>query len=153
MSFVPRTIRPLGRLTASPFQVAERLMSDMDRFWDGGIFSQTTAQSNTNSSDLYRSEDGKTYQMRVAVPGFTREQINIEVSKNHVSVDATRDPEDTPKGFQPLRLSLPDTLSYREQVPAHLDPTTAEAVLVDGVLTITVSALTKEIKGNRITIK
>jgi HSP20 family molecular chaperone IbpA len=128
-------------------------MGDMDRLWDGGLFSQTTAQSNTNSSDLYRSEDGKTYQMRVAVPGFNRDQINIEVSKNHISVDAARADEEAPVVWQPLRLSLPDSLSYREQVPAHLDPSTAEAALKDGVLTITVSALTKEGKGSRITIK
>ena len=150
-----RSLNPLGLSSIqpfhSPFKAIERLMSDMDDVWGDGVFSSSF--SGTNTSELYRSEDGKTYLMKVPVPGFQKEEITIDVSKNHISVDAARIASN-PEGFSLLiRQALPSSLSYREQVPATLDASTAEAELKDGVLSVTVSCVSKESKGNKIVIK
>ena len=151
MRYSPFTPMSRDRL-ASPFQVAEKLMSDMDRFWDRGGPDQSTL-----TSELYRSEDGKTYTLKVLVPGFSKEEISIDVSKNHISIDASMDLTQPGRfiteGTTVIRTGFPTTLSYREQIPATLDAATASAELKDGVLSITIQALQKESKGSRIMIK
>lgn len=138
------TLRPAGRLLPSfPAWRADDLFRE--------FFGPSDRTGNT--SELYRSEDGKTYLLKVLLPGFSKEDVNVDVSKNHISVDASRPEAKDPEGFLALRTAIPTSLSYREQVPATLDPTTASAELVDGVLSITVSALTKESKGNRVVIR
>lgn len=138
------------RSSHSPFQVAERLMGDMDRFWGGGSPFGPSPDT-VNTSELSRSADGKTYRLQVLVPGFSKDQITVDVSKNHVSIDAVREPVETE--FTQLRSAFPTSLSYREQIPANLDASSADAELKDGVLTITVSALSKAPSGNRIEIR
>lgn len=142
-----RTLRPAGRLL--PAFPSWGASNDLFREFEQ-IFGPN---DRTNTSELYRSEDGKTYLLKVLLPGFAKDDVNVDVSKNHISVDASRPEAKDPEGFIALRTAIPTSLSYREQVPATLDPTTAEAELVDGVLTVTVSAVTKDSKGNRVVVR
>lgn len=111
------------------------------------FFDSPWMDSTTNTSELYRSEDGKSFILKVLLPGFKKEEVSVEVVKNHILVEATRRQE-VPEGFVVYRSAFPDKLSYREQIPASLDATSAEAELVEGVLTVKVATVSKEHKGN-----
>jgi HSP20 family molecular chaperone IbpA len=125
----------------------EGFMRDMDRLW-----SDTTPTGDTSAlSELHKAEDGG-WVLRVLVPGFKKEEINVDVSRNHISIDANRE-ETTITDAKLVRGGFPTSLSYREQVPAALDPTSAEAELKDGVLTVSVRSLAKTIQTNKIVIK
>lgn len=156
MSLIPRTLHPFGIRTpfgtsvGSPFQVAETLMRDMDRFWDSdSLFAFGT--DSVVTTELYKTEDG--YLLKALVPGFSKEQINVDVSKNHISIDAEKVEKMAPVA-ELIKGGFPQKLSYREEVRATLDPSTAEAELVNGVLTVSVRVIAKNPStSNKVVIK
>ena len=151
-----RTAFPFGGLRTptigSPFQVAETLMRDMDRFWSNDV-SSAFSGNDVATTELYKTEDS--WILKALLPGFAKSEVNVDVSKNHISIDASKngvEPEEKDTS-QLVRGGFPTQLSYREQVPATLDPATADAQLIDGVLTVTVKTLTKAPTGNKIVVK
>jgi len=131
----PIALRPFGT-----FPAFDSLFQEMDQLRQG-LFGESS-----NLSELYKTEEG--WSLKVLVPGFTKDQITIDVSKNHISIDAERPVSEG----QLVRGGFPNQLSYREQIPATLDASSSEASLVDGVLTISVKAQTKN-PGTRVTIQ
>lgn len=130
-NLTPWTYRPL---TPRPFGAAfERLFQEMDQM------RQEVFSGASNLSELYKTEDG--WILKVPVPGFTKEQVHLTLSKNHVSIEAEKETE---KGEgQLVRGGLPTQLSYREQIPGAIDLVAAKAKLEDGILTVKLKAVSK----------
>lgn len=147
------SLLPLRRIYNSPrYDVFTELQ---DLMKEAGLGAGLDGSSPT-TSELRKSEDGSTYLFRLSVPGFTREDINVEVSKNHISVTAEI-PSDRQvtenKNFPLIRGSFPDRLSHQEQIHASLDPSSVKASLKDGVLLITVNTIAKSSKAAKIVIQ
>lgn len=149
------SLLPLRRIYNMPrYDVFTQMSNLLEEASKG--FDTSFDGSSPTTSELRRSEDGTTYVFRLSVPGFDKDEINVDVSKNHISVDAEHSlsgKELFDKSFPVFRGSFPSKLTHREQIPATLDPTTVKATLKDGVLLITVSTATKTAKGTKITIE
>ena len=157
-----------GWQNGSPFHAVEELMREMDRFLS---VDANTGGSTGSSGELYKTEDGWIF--KAQVPGFTREEIDLDVSKNHISVNATvkdtnitnsivcRLPTEAEFKYAQrahgdtklIRGGFPTSIQYLEQIPATLDPTTAEASLLDGILTVRVKSVSKAPALKKIEIK
>ena len=131
----------------SPFHAVEELMREMDRSL-GSIGDLT---GSNGSVELYKTEEGWIF--KAQVPGFSKEEIDLDISKNHISVNATKEDLKDLDSAKLIRGGFPTNLQYREQIPGTMDPTTAEAELVNGVLTITVKSIQKAPTSNKIVIK
>lgn len=138
--------------TSSPFEVASHMMDEMGAAFRTPFFTEALSGS-VNTTELFWSKDTNTYLFRVLVPGFAKEQIKVDVSKNHITVEANKE-WTAPEGFTPvLRTGFPSSLSFQESIHGTLDPSTADASLVNGVLTVTVKAMVKTSTSNRVEVK
>lgn len=83
------------------------------------------------------TEDGEAVTIVANVPGFTRDQIEIEVHDGVLSINARREEEKEEKtaGYH-RRERYSGSLSRRVALPAQVVETNAKAELRDGVLTL-----------------
>ena len=133
----------------SPFHAVEELMREMDRM----VGSDLAGSGSNGSVELYKSEEGWIF--KAQVPGFAKDEIDLDISKNHISITATlrEDLKDSQNPPKLIRGGFPTNLQYREQIPGTMDPSTAEAELINGVLTISVKSVQKALTSNKIVIK
>lgn len=135
-----------GWQNGSPFHAVEELMREMDR-----VLIPDMLSGSNGSVELYKTEDG--WILRAQVPGFSKEEIELDISKNHISITANAAKDVTNVDVRLVRGGFPFNLQYREQIPGTMDPNTAEASLVNGILTVSVKAVQKAPTTNKIIIK
>jgi HSP20 family molecular chaperone IbpA len=112
----------------------------------------TSFAGSITTTELYKTEDG--YILKALVPGFLKEEVTVDVSKNHISIEAQK--LETKAGDSDPKLlsgGFPTSLSYREEIRATLDSATADATLENGVLTVTVKCLAKAPTGTKVTVR
>lgn len=103
------------------------------------IFSQR-ASGRSIPMNFFESETG--YVVRAALPGFSKEQISIEIDGATLTVSATREPALPPEGSTFLRdENFPSTLSRSIILPEKIDAEGASASSVDGILELTLPKL------------
>ncbi|RMF91802.1 MAG: Hsp20/alpha crystallin family protein [Methanobacteriota archaeon] len=135
-----------GEVTiGSPFD----LWSDMDRlfeqfragfdslFWPFSRRKTLRATSTFRAAPLDVADLGDKYELKLAVPGIPKDQIDIEVTPYGVEISAEQQETKEEKGKNWLRRELGSTGVYRSvQLPEELKTEGVEAKLKDGVLTI-----------------
>ena len=106
----------------------------------------------TSPAELWR--DGDNFTLLVPVPGFSKSDINIETSKNHISISCAKAVDNTlPSKLKLVRGSTCSTLVFKEPIPGSINPDSIQAALENGILTITLSVAPKKELVNKITIK
>lgn len=121
---------------AHPFSQIRR---EMDRllsgfFWDRPDWFWPTALRGHPAVNMWETEDALHVEMEV--PGVTREQLDISVVSDQVSVKVER-PEDTRQDVRYHRRERPVGSFMRVlRVPTEVDAAKVEAELHNGVLTI-----------------
>ena len=85
------------------------------------------------------SENETAYTVRAEIPGVKKEDIEISIDGNQVSISAEVKSEKSAKeGERVLRKECFSGRAYRSfTLPQELDDQTAEAKYVDGILTLT----------------
>ena len=82
-------------------------------------------------------ETGDAYLLRADLPGIARDQINVEINEDVVTI-AVEYKRETTTDAKPIRLErLSGKASRSLRLPVTVDATKAEARHVDGVLTLT----------------
>jgi len=122
----------------------------MSSFMNDPLF--TDPQSvNTGNLALDVSEDEKTVIVRASLPGFTRENIDVEIHDGVLTIKAERTDETEERGenyFQRERRI--GAVARSIALPSVVDDTQTAAELKDGVLTLRIpkseKALPKKVK-------
>lgn len=110
------------------------------------FFSQVSASVDEGSLALDVSEDERSVIVRASVPGFTKDQINVEVHDGVLSINARQSEEKEEKGERFYRRERRfGSVSRRVALPCAVVETDAKADLKDGVLTLRLPKSQKEL--------
>jgi HSP20 family protein len=101
------------------------------------IFHQPRAAMAARALPMDFLESDTAYLVRAALPGFSKEQVSIELENSTLTLSAQREIA-TPEGYQTLRSEgLPMSLSRSVALPEKIDSDSAVATFVNGVLELT----------------
>jgi len=149
----------LERLAATPFALMRRFSEQMDNlFADFGIGHGWLApiEKGTNlaqglwSPQVEMFERGKNIVVRADLPGMTKDDVNVEVVDNGITIEGERKNENEEKGEGYYRSERMYGKFYRRvALPEGVKTEDAEATFRNGVLEITMPASKPEEKKSR----
>ena len=119
--------------------------------WLNGLEDTGEAMSATYPVDIH--EDDTHYTIEAELPGFTRDQVSINLENNVLTIEAQRQPTEKKEGGQTHvneRRYTQVTRSFR--VPRSVDENNVEAKLADGVLHLTLHKK-EEVRPRKIEVK
>ncbi len=151
--------------TKRPFDLwtdMDRLFDDFrsdfeDLFWPWGQRSgplTTMTQRRTPPMDV--ADMGDHYEMRLEMPGITKDKVNIQVTPNSIEIKADYDESKEDKGKNWLRRECSSVSFHRAlELPEELKTDNVEAELKDGVLTVNLPKVEPkpEYKAKKVRIK
>lgn len=98
------------------------------------IFRQPRAASAERAMPMDFYESDASYIVRASIPGFSKEQVSIEVQNSTLTISAVRQAS-VPEGFETLVSgALPLSISRSVALPETVDSERAEATFANGVL-------------------
>lgn len=110
--------------------LTNRLLGNLD-----DLFAETLRYfgppSTSSTSGAYRYETEDSYQLRIDLPGFTREEITLTLEKDELTIEAKSEQED------PFNAEFQRTYQLAE----NTDPDGITAKLENGVLDLTFKKL------------
>jgi HSP20 family protein len=116
-------------------QVAERMRRLLDESLGGLPVVVAEATAWTPPVNIEETEDA--YIVEAEVPGVKREDVNIEVDRNELSITGEIKEQER-EGILRKRTRRIGRFEYRVQLPDIADPDNVEAKLDDGVLRVRV---------------
>ncbi len=121
-------ITSLGRWSQSPWSGLE---SEIDRLFETALSSFSDASTSTHFPvDLY--EDNDNAYVRAELPGVNRDEINVEVVEDYLTISATRK---TPATDGQAEQSF--SFSRSVNIPEEVQADKVSASYENGVLTVT----------------
>jgi len=130
----------LGRLSQSPWSGLE---SEIDRLFENALSSFADPATASNFPvDLYEDKDN-TY-VRAELPGVTRDDINVEMVEDYLTIMASRKTTEA-EGEQSF------SLSRSVNIPEEVQADKVSAAYENGVLTVTLPKR-EETKPKKITV-
>jgi HSP20 family protein len=99
---------------------------------------------------------GNKYEMKVEMPGISKEKINIDVSPNAIEISAKHETTENDKNKNWLRRECSSMSFYRRaEFPAEIKSDQVEAEFKDGVLTLALPKVEPkpEYKSTKVKIK
>ncbi len=138
-------------LTVKP---TTRSIDTFDRFFNQMVKNTLAATANSRPTtqlavDVQANEDG--YVLTASVPGFTAEDISIEILENVVSLSASSDVEDDAEGYV-LRERSNGSFSRKLRLAKEIDSENVEASIEHGVLTLSLPVV-EDAKPKTIAVK
>ena len=121
------------------FDVMERLRSKLNRVYLDYDKSYGEEYGWRTQNDFPRTnlcDSGDFFQVITEVPGLTKDDLNIRIQGNYLELSGSRK-SDAPKDYKAQRVER-DTVSFSRSftLPADVDVEKIEAVLQDGLLTL-----------------
>lgn len=142
-----------NRATNVPAVVAQSLLSDPFFAPFFGTSFATPRARGAESLPLDISETPTHTVLRASLPGFARENVNVEVEDRVLTITATRESSsDSSVETMIRRERYSGTVSRSLALPETLDPESVDAELKDGVLTLRLTKITPE-RGRKIEIR
>jgi HSP20 family protein len=152
MALIIRRNQGLGREFGS-------LRRAMDRFFDDSLFTARAVRGSRATDyatlPIDISERDGDYVVRASVPGFGKDEIEVQVNDGVLSISASHSDETVDGESDELyhrRERRSGTLSRRITLPREVRDAEVDAELVDGVLTLTIPT-PEDAKPKQIEIK
>ena len=117
-----RSLAPLGSLR-SPWAGLE---TEIDRLFESTLIGLTAPARTQFPVDVY--EDRENTYVRAELPGVKRDDINVEMVEDYLTITAQRKEDDDEESF---------SFSRSLSVPEHVQADKVSASYEDGVLTVT----------------
>ena len=124
----------------------------LERFFNDSLYDNTQVQNFIPEVDVLESE--KTYELHIAVPGFKKDNFNLEVDDNLLTVSGERKFEEkqSDKTFKSVQTSY-GSFSRTFTLPDNVDATKIEAHYSDGILEVIVPKDESKIIKTNIKVK
>ena len=124
----------------------------LERFFNDSLYDNTQVQNFIPEVDVLESE--KTYELHIAVPGFKKDNFNLEVDDNLLTVSGERKFEEkqADKTFKSVQTSY-GSFSRTFTLPDNVDATKIEAHYNDGILEVIVPKDESKIIKTNIKVK
>jgi len=124
----------------------------LERFFNDSLYDNTQVQNFITEVDVLESE--KTYELHIAVPGFKKDNFNLEVDDNLLTVSGERKFEEkqSDKTFKSVQTSY-GSFSRTFTLPDNVDATKIEAHYSDGILEVIVPKDESKIIKTNIKVK
>ena len=124
----------------------------LERFFNDSLYDNTQVQNFIPELDVLESE--KTYELHIAVPGFKKDNFNLEVDDNLLTVSGERKFEEKQedKTFKSIQTSY-GSFSRTFTLPDNVDATKIEAHYNDGILEVIVPKDESKIIKTNIKVK
>ena len=124
----------------------------LERFFNDSLYDNTQVQNFIPEVDVLESE--KTYELHIAVPGFKKDNFNLEVDDNLLTVSGERKFEEKQedKTFKSIQTSY-GSFSRTFTLPDNVDATKIEAHYNDGILEVIVPKDESKIIKTNIKVK
>lgn len=124
--------------------VAGKHFSDiMDEFFNEAVADRTS----TFSPSINISETENNFNIEVEVPGMKKEDINVDIENNVLTVSGERKSETEEKERRFHRVETRyGSFSRTFQLPDHVDSENIEAIYADGVLNIQLGKREEKLK-------
>ena len=124
----------------------------LERFFNDSLYDNTQVQNFIPEVDVLESE--KTYELHVAVPGFKKENFNLDVDDNLLTISGERkfDEKKGDKTFKSVHTSY-GSFSRTFTLPENIDVTKIEAHYNDGILEVIVPKDDSKIIKTNIKVK
>lgn len=119
---------------ASPWHTLDAIAQELNRAWDG---MDRYGQGSAGGPQMAQLNDkGGDFELKVELPGVTKDHVELSVTGDNVFVSASREVE-APKGYTAHRR---ERASYKFEhawrLPVPVDSEKAVAELHDGILTV-----------------
>jgi len=127
------------------------IRSIFDEFFTPSIWEDFPTVSSTPSANVW--EEGDNVHVEMSMPGVKKEDIDITITKDTVSISGSRkgeEKEDNKKKY--YYKSMESSFEQRFNLPTLVDSDKAEAELKDGVIHLTLPKA-EEVKPKQIEIK
>jgi HSP20 family protein len=144
----------LARYSADPFEMMERLSSEMDELFDSFLYARPLARSGRQSRlqnlwapEVEIREEGNQLRVAVDLPGVPRENVKVDLRDGMLTIQGERREERTEGGEQQgFRRSERRYGSFYRSIalPEAADAENAQARMNEGVLEITVPITPKQ---------
>ncbi|NOZ76087.1 MAG: Hsp20/alpha crystallin family protein, partial [Euryarchaeota archaeon] len=113
-----------------------------DLFWPFGRSASPVEFGDVRTPPMDVVDMGDRYEMKVEMPGISKEDIDIQVTSNGVEISARHEEEKEDKGRTWLRRERSSTGFYRSlEFPEEIRTDGVEAKLKNGVLTLSLPKL------------
>ncbi len=114
-------------------QFPNRLLGNLDE-----IISQTLRSFDptpeSNAADTYRYESDEAYRLRLDLPGFNKEEVDLKLEEDQLTVSAKTEREE----------AFRDDFERTYTLPEDVDPDGITAKLENGVLELTLNRIAPE---------
>ncbi|MBC7456138.1 MAG: Hsp20/alpha crystallin family protein [Massilia sp.] len=153
MNLVRRTGSPLARYRPSAIedQFGRMVESMFEDFFSP--VTQAGALSGIATPSLDVTENEKSFQVQIEMPGVKKEDVKVAIDRQRVSIEAESRHEETQREGESVLYTERTARKFMRSfaLPAEVDDAGAEARMEDGVLTLT---LPKKLgsEGKRLTI-
>jgi len=123
----------------SPTRTLRDLQREVDdifgRFFNEGGGAENTSSTWTPRTDMVESEDG--YHLQLDVPGMAKDDLNINLQNNTLTISGERTMKRTAEGEERVRVERAFGTFHRTfALPSSVDTENIEARYEDGVLTV-----------------
>lgn len=143
-----------GRLAATPFTFMRRFSEEMDRLyedfgmgrgWLTPMLDKAQLPQGAWSPQVEMFERGKDLVLRVDLPGLTKDDVNVELTDNAITIEGERknEHEEKREGYYRSERSYGE-FYRRVPMPEGVKAEDAKATFSNGVLEITMPATKRE---------
>lgn len=156
---LPTSKEELEKLAATPFAFMRRFGEEMESLFadfglGGGLMAPLERGTNLAkglwSPEVEMFERGTDVVVRADLPGLTKDDVNVEVADNGITIEGERKDENVKKGDGYYRSERTYGKFYRRlPLPHGVKAEDAEATFSNGVLEITMPAEKREQKKSR----
>lgn len=153
------TKEDLEELAAKPIALMRRFSEEMDnlfadfglgRGWGAPLEKGTNLAQGLWSPQVEMFERGKDIVVRADLPGLTKDDVNVEVADNGITIEGERKHENNKKGEGYYRSERAYGKFYRRlPLPDGVKADDAQATFSNGVLEITMPAVKPEQRKSR----
>jgi HSP20 family molecular chaperone IbpA len=126
------------------------LLRDVDRAMNGRLGFDESDLAAKYPVDIHEDEHGLT--VEAELPGFTKDQVEVNVEQGVLSISAERNLDEKKEGKAHLRERRFTRVSRKFSLPSSVDTTAVDASLSDGILTLKFPKR-EEVKPRKIEVK
>ncbi|MEM1354062.1 MAG: Hsp20/alpha crystallin family protein [Planctomycetota bacterium] len=126
------------------------LLRDVDRAFNGRFGLDDTEATAKYPVDIHEDEHGLT--VEAELPGFSKDQVEVNVEQGVLTITAERDASAPTGGKSHLRERRFTRVARKFSLPTTVDTTQVDATLADGILTLKLPKR-EEVKPRKIEVK